>query len=86
MSEYKNDFEKQIYFAVNMARNDPSAMVPFVREAAKNDIVKGVPSATVKNLIDFLKKAERRKPVYLDEQLSEACMKNNDAKIALDEA
>ena len=53
---------------------------------AKNDIVKGVPSATVKNLIDFLKKAERRKPVYLDEQLSEACMKNNDAKIALDEA
>ena len=85
MTEYKNYFEKQIFFAVNVARANPSAMVPHVRSASKLSMVEKVPSSTVKNLIDFLKQAEDRRPIYLDDKLSEACIKNNDAKIALDQ-
>ena len=87
MNEYENEYEKQIYFAINMCRRDPSRFVPYVREAAKHpSLKKTVPEDVVKNLISYLKKAEHLKPVYFDDQAQEAVRKNNKEKIALNQA
>jgi hypothetical protein len=52
MQEYDNEFEKQIYFAINLCRHEPSRAIPSVRAAAKHsNVAKTVPKVVVENLI-----------------------------------
>ena len=37
--EYENDFEKQIYMAINLCRFDPKRFVPHVRKAYQTNIL-----------------------------------------------
>ena len=84
-SEYENEYEKQIYFAINMCRYNPAGFVPYVRDASKHPGLAKVPESVVKNLIEYLKKAEHLRPVYFDDQAMEAVRKNNKEKIALNQ-
>lgn len=86
VQEYDNEFEKQIYLAINMCRHEPSRAIPSVRTASKHsNVAKTVPKAVVENLISYLKKAEHLAPVYFDDQAQEAVRKNNLEKIALEQ-
>ena len=80
-SEYSNEFEKQIFFAINTCRYEPKEFVPYVRAAAKHAACKGVPELIVKDLIEYLKKCEHLAPVSFDPQGTEAVRKNSDAVI-----
>lgn len=85
MQEYNNEFEKSIFMAINMCRHQPASFVPYVRTASKHSLGQKVPKETVDNLISYLKKAERLPPVYFEDKANEACRRNNDAKIELDQ-
>ena len=37
--DYENDFEKQIYMAVNLVRHDPKRFIPAVREVYKSHVL-----------------------------------------------
>ena len=36
MSEYDNEFEKQIMFAITMCRRNPASFIPYVKGVAKD--------------------------------------------------
>ena len=38
-SDYENNFEKEIFMAINLCRHDPKGFVPYVREAYKNHVL-----------------------------------------------
>ena len=84
-SEYYNEFEKQVYMAVNVCRFDPKRMVPHVRTAAKNPAAKTVSPDSVKSLIAHLNKMEPLPSIALNPQAMEACRKNNTRVCELDE-
>ena len=76
--EYQNEFEKQIFMAINNCRINPKRFVPIVRDtAATHVLAKSVPSDTVKNLIAHLQKCEPLGYVSFDEQANKACLQNN---------
>jgi len=40
MQEYNNEFEKQIFFALNVCRHNPASFIPFVKAVAKDPTIK----------------------------------------------
>ena len=38
-NEYENNFEKEIFMAINLCRHDPKGFVPYVREIYKNHVL-----------------------------------------------
>ena len=74
-SEFENEFEKQIFFAINLCRYDPKRFVVPVKEvAATHALAKG---KDTKDLILFLQKCERLTQVRFDDQANAAVRKNN---------
>ena len=54
-NEYQNEFEKQIFMAINNCRTNPKRFVTIVRDtAATHVLAKSVPEDTVKNLLAYL--------------------------------
>src|SRR5450830_1244366 len=85
--EYQNEFEKQIFMAINNCRINPKRFVPIVRDtAATHVLAKSVPIDTVKNLITYLQKCEPLGYVSFDEQANKACLQNNTVIIEKNEA
>lgn len=76
--EYQNEFEKQIFMAINNCRINPKRFIPIVRDtAATHVLAKSVPKATISNLIAYLQKCEPLSFVSFDEQANKACLQNN---------
>ena len=74
-SEFENEFEKQIFYAINLCRYDPKRFVVPVKEvAASHTLAKG---KDTKDLILFLQKCERLTQVRFDDQANAAARKNN---------
>ena len=83
-NEYENDFEKQIYCAINLCRFEPKRFIYHVKDVAKNhELAK---NKDTKDLIKVLQQNERLNQVKFDEQANEAVRKNNAAIIAKNEA
>ena len=77
-ADYDNEFEKQIFMAINICRVNPKHFAPIVRDtAATHQLAKAVPPATVKALIIHLQKCEALGYVSFDDQCNQACRKNN---------
>merc|ERR1712037_321845 len=65
--EYENDFEKQIYMAINLCRHNPKGFVPYVREAYKNHVLlKSGAGKKMEALIQKLNTTEALKLVSFD--------------------
>jgi hypothetical protein len=64
-SEFENEFEKQIFYAINLCRFEPKRFVVPVKEmAASHPLAKG---KDTKNLIEYLQKCERLTQVRFDD-------------------
>ena len=84
-SDYENDFEKQLYFVINLVRHDPktfgqeavkaaAANHPLAKKLAKN------------NLLTYLSKLGTMPGVKFEDNAIKAVRANNEEKIALAEA
>ena len=76
-TDYENDFEKQIYMAINLCRHDPKKFVPHVRAVYKDHVLlKGV-GTKMNDLIAKLQATETLSVVRFDGQANEAARQNN---------
>ena len=81
---YENEFEKNIYYAINLCRANPKSFVSVVNQVKdSHPVCKG---KATKDLIEHLKNCPPRGLVGLDEQAIEAVRQNNIATIAEEEA
>lgn len=85
--EYENDFEKQIFMAINLCRHDPKRFVPHVRAVYKDHVLlnKGA-GKKMNDLIAKLQSQAPLRPVRFDGQANDAVRQNNLAVVAADEA
>lgn len=74
-SEFENEFEKQIFYAINLCRYDPKRFVVPVKEVKERNIL--AMGKDTKDLILFLQKCERLTQVRFDDQANAAARKNN---------
>ena len=77
-TNYENDFEKQIFMAINLCRHDPKRFVPYVRMAYKNY----PPLKQGKRQAELIKKLQTMEAIPLvrfDPQANEAVRGNNNA-------
>ena len=75
--EYSNEFEKQIFMAINLCRHQPVRFVPAVRRAAKSKQCEAVMPEIVNSLVVHLKQMSPASQVKLEDNAMEACAKNN---------
>ena len=79
--DYENDFEKQIYMAINLCRHDPKRFIPFVRQQYKthpllaggigkrqNDLIKALTAQAQEGSLAAIK---------FDATCTQACRDNN---------
>ena len=84
--QYENDFEKQIYMAINLCRHDPKSFVPYVRQVYKEHVLlKAGAGKKMNDLIAKLQATESLKLVSFDEEANQAVRANNADKIASNE-
>lgn len=82
-TEYENEFEKQLFMAINLCRNNPKSYIGAVKKcAATHELCKELPT---KELITFLQTCEQLSHVTFDEQANQACRQNNTTIIEKDE-
>lgn len=85
--EYENDFEKQIYMAINLCRHDAKRFVPHVRKVYKEHVLlRAGAGKRMNDLIAKLQAAPSMSPCRFEPQANEACKQNNADIIAKDEA
>ena len=67
--EFENDFEKQIFMAINLCRHDPKSFVPYVRQVYKEHVLlKAGAGKKMNDLIAKLQATESLKLVSFDEE------------------
>ncbi len=49
-TEYDNEFEKQLFFAINILRANPASFVPYIKEAKNHPRLKDVQKSDIKDL------------------------------------
>lgn len=83
-SDYENDFEKQLFMAINLIRHDPKI---YGSEAVKLAMYHPLAKKLKKDdLQQYLKKCEKLPIVTFDTDAIQATRKNNEKIIALNEA
>ena len=56
-SEYENEFEKQLFMAINLCRSNPKSFITAVKETSKTHVLcKDLP---ITDLVAYLKTCER---------------------------
>ncbi len=82
-SDYENEFEKQLFFAINICRHDPPSFITQVkRVAAYHPLCKG---KDTKDLCEYLRHCERLTAVSFDENAVKAVRQNNSEIVSKDE-
>lgn len=82
-SDYENEFEKQLFFAINICRHDPPSFITQVkRVAAYHPLCKG---KDTKDLCEYLRRCERLTAVSFDENAVKAARQNNADTVAKEE-
>jgi len=65
--DYENDFEKKIFFAINLFRYEPKSFVPAVKRAYKENVLLKQESKEVQaELIKAIQSAEAMPPVSFE--------------------
>ena len=82
-SDYENDFEKQLFFAINLLRNQPKNFVTSVKEVAETHVL--CKDKATKDLIATLKSTTTLSAVTFSADAIAAVRKNNEAMVAKDE-
>ena len=84
-NQYDNDFEKELFMAINLFRHSPSKIVTFVKDLKrlmpkefKSD------SSLIKDACDKLREMKPLNPIQFSDAATAACKQNNDEIIMLD--
>ena len=84
--DYENEFEKQIYMAINLCRFDPKRMVPHVRKVYRENILLSAGKGLkMTELIAKLQAQTQLTQVRFDGEANDACRQNNKDLIEKDE-
>jgi hypothetical protein len=85
-SEYDNDFERQIFMAINLCRHNPKSFVPHVRAVYKDHVLLRNGAGKKMNvLIAKLNAQAQLRVVKFDGQVTEAVRQNNQAVVNANE-
>ena len=76
-TDTENSFEKEIFFAINMLRNNPRGFIPHVQRVHQKNLCKG--SKSMGAIIDKLKSMTKVTTVKFDEEANAAVRGNNAA-------
>ena len=74
-SDYENEFEKELFFAINMLRSNPRGYIPEVQRVYQKNLVKGSKSMTA--IIAKLKTLPAVTTVKFDDAANAAVRANN---------
>ena len=84
--EYQNDFEKQIFMAINLCRHDPKRFAFQVKKLYKEHVLlRGGLGKKMPELLARLQSQEQLRPVRFDAQANDAAQQNNAAVIEKNE-
>ncbi len=75
-ADYENEFEKEIFYAVNMLRNNPKSFIPHVQRVHQKGMVKGTKSFG--SIINKLKSMSSVGSVKFDDKANAAVRANNE--------
>ena len=78
--DYENEFEKEIFYAINMLRWNPKSFVPHVQRVhtkGLNKLPDGQQSKSMPKIIEFLKTADSRSTIKFDDGCNAAVRNNN---------
>ena len=76
-TDTENSFEKDIFFAINILRNNPRGFIPHVQRVHQKNLCKG--SKSMGNIIDKLKNMTKVSTVKFDHEAIRAVRSNNEA-------
>ena len=76
-SDTENSFEKEIFFAINMLRNNPRSFIPHVQRVHQKNLCKG--SKSMGPIIQILKSMAKVTTVKFEEKANQAVRQNNAA-------
>ena len=80
-SQYENEYEKQLFFAINLVRHQPKEIgTQAVNMGAKHELAKKLKKD---DLLKFLKKCEPLPQVVFEDEANTACRNNNSTKVSL---
>ena len=74
-ADYENEFEKNIFYAINMLRHNPKSFIPQVQRVHQKGMVKGTKS--LNSIIMKLKEMAALSPVKFDDKANAAVRANN---------
>ena len=83
--ETENDFERQLFFAMNMLRNKPKSFIPAVQRAYSNCTALKTSKAQ-KDIIKALKESETLPLVQFNDDANKAVRENNKAIVEKNES
>lgn len=84
--EYENNFEKEIYMAINLCRFDPKRFAPHIRKVYRDNILLSAGKGLkMTELIAKLQAQAQLTQIKFDAQANDACRQNNAAIIEKDE-
>ena len=74
--DYQNNFEKELFMAINMLRHNPKSFIPHVQRIFAKDLCKG--SKSMSAVIARLKEVNPMSVVKFDDDANAACRGNNE--------
>ena len=84
-NETENNFERELFFAINLLRHQPKNFIPAVQRAYK-DCPQLKKSRSMKSIIAALREAETLPLVAFDDLANQAVRENNKAIVAANES
>ena len=75
-ADYQNNFEKEVFMAINMLRNNPKSFIPHIQRIYAKDLCKGSKSQAV--IVAKLKELSAMSTVKFDDQANAAVRANNE--------
>ena len=82
-ADTENNFEKEIFFAINMLRNNPRGFIPYVQRVHQKNLVKG--SQSMNAIINCLKNMQKVTTVKFEDRANQAVRQVNSELVAREE-
>ena len=78
--DYENNFEKEVFMAINLLRHSPRSFIPHVQRVHQKGLVKGSKSMSV--IIEKLKSMTGLSTVKIDDGAKQAVRQHNEEIVA----
>ena len=82
-SDTENNFEKEIFMAINLLRNNPRSFIPYVQRVHQKNLCKGSQSMTA--IINCLKNMQKVTIVKFEDKANAAVRTNNTELVGREE-